>query len=60
MAQNNDGGKWLVWKDRLAIMAVIVILLVFLLMMFLDSIMNIQCTAWEFFTFQCNRFDAHY
>ena len=60
--KSNEGRneKWLVWKDRLAIMAVVIILAALVLMMFMDSIMNFQCSAWQFITFECNRFDAKF
>ena len=52
--------KWLVWKDRLAIILVIVILAGLVLLFFLDTIINFQCSAWQFFTFECNRLDAEF
>ena len=58
-----DDGKstrWATIKDRLAITAVIIALLLFVLMAALDSITNFQCSAWQFITFECNRFDAEF
>ena len=47
-------------KYRLS-MAGIVLLLAFLVfMMFADSVVNFQCSAWETITFKCNRFDAKF
>ena len=52
--------RWATIKDRLAISAVIILLLVILLMAGLDAITNFQCSAWQFITFECNRFDADF
>ena len=58
---SHDDGKstrWATIKDRLAIAAVIIALLLYVLMAILDSIVNFQCSPWQFITFECNRFDA--
>jgi hypothetical protein len=47
-----------VLKDRLAMAAVIVVLLLLLFSMFEGSIMNFQCSFTEFLSFKCNRYDA--
>jgi hypothetical protein len=50
-----NSGRWAVIKDRLAIIAVI---LVFAILMFLimdGSFTNFRCTFAEFVTFECNR-----
>lgn len=52
--------RWATIKDRLAIAAVIIALLLFVLIVALDSVMNFQCSAWQFITFECNRFDADF
>ena len=65
MSKDKEGDKtrnekWLVWKDRLAIIGVIVVLIALVLIFFLDTIINFQCSAWQFFTFECNRLDAEF
>ena len=47
-------------KDRLSMVGVVLILLVLVLMMIDGSIMNFQCSLWEFVTFECNRWDASF
>lgn len=56
----DKSSKWASLKDRLAIGAVILFLLLFVLMVALDSVMNFQCSAWQFIMFECNRFDAEF
>jgi hypothetical protein len=50
--------RWAVFKDRLAIVGVIVSLLLLFYFMFDGAIMNFQCSFTEFLSFKCNRYDA--
>ena len=50
-----QGGRWASIKDRLAIVAVILVLAFLVFMMFDGSITNFRCTFAEFVTFECNR-----
>jgi hypothetical protein len=63
-AENLDkqqyGERWAVFKDRLGIAAVILVLVLFLFMMIDGSIMNFQCSFVQFVTFECNRCDASF
>ena len=52
------GGRWASVKDRLAIVAVILVLAFLVFMMIDGSIENFRCRFIEFITFQCNRWDA--
>src|SRR5947208_7980941 len=45
--------RWAVFKDRLAIVSVIVVLLILLFLMIDGSIENYRCRFTEFITFQC-------
>ena len=47
--------RWAGIKDRLAIVAVILVLAFLVFMMFDGSITNFRCTFAEFVTFECNR-----
>lgn len=49
------GTRWAGLKDRLAIVAVILVLAFLVFMMFDGSITNFRCTFAEFVTFECNR-----
>ena len=53
--RENGKSRWAVVKDRLAIVAVILVLAFFVLMMIDGSIENFRCTFAEFVTFECNR-----
>lgn len=53
--QQEDGGRLAVVKDRLAIVAVILVLALFLFFMIDGSIMNFRCSFVEYITFVCNR-----
>lgn len=48
-------GRWAAMKDRLAIVAVILVLAFLVFMMFDGSFTNFRCTFAEFVTFECNR-----
>lgn len=48
-------GRWAKIKDRLAIVAVILVLALLGFMMVDGSIVNFRCTFAEFVTFECNR-----
>jgi len=54
---HNDAGKgrWAGLKDRLAIVAVILMLIILGFMMIDGSIVNFRCTFAEFVTLECNR-----
>jgi len=47
--------RWAGIKDRLAIIAVVMVLAFLVFMMFDGSITNFRCTFAEFVTFECNR-----
>jgi hypothetical protein len=55
LGRQQGGGRWAVIKDRLAIVAVIVVLALFLFFMIDGSIMNFRCSFVQFITFECNR-----
>jgi hypothetical protein len=55
LGRQQGGGRWAVLKDRLAIGAVILVLLLFFFLMIDGSIMNFRCSFVEFITFECNR-----
>ena len=48
-------GRWARVRDRLAIVAVVLVLAFLVFMMFDGSITNFRCTFAEFVTFECNR-----
>lgn len=48
-------GRWAAIKDRLAIVAVVLVLAFLVFMMFDGAIVNFRCTFAEFITFECNR-----
>ena len=48
-------GRWARVSDRLAIVAVVLVLAFLVFMMFDGSITNFRCTFAEFVTFECNR-----
>ena len=58
--KDSKSTKWAGIKDRLAIAGAIVLFFVLIFMMFSGSIMNFQCSTWQFISFQCNRFDAEF
>ena len=51
-------GRWAVIKDRLAIVAVILVLAFLVFLMIDGSIENFRCSFVQFITFECNRWDA--
>lgn len=53
-------GRWATIKDRLAIVAVILVLLFLVFMMVDGSIENLSCSFADFITFECNRWDARW
>jgi len=55
LGRQQSAGRWAVIKDRLAIVAVILVLLLFIFLMIDGSIMNFRCSLVEFVTFECNR-----
>ena len=55
LGRQQGGGRWAVIKDRLAIVAVILFLALFIFLMIDGSIMNFRCSFVEFITFVCNR-----
>ena len=52
--------RWATFKDRLAIVSVVVALLLLLFLMIDGSIENYQCTFTEFISFKCNRWNARF
>lgn len=48
-------GRWAAIKDKLAIVAVILVLALLVFMMLDGAIVNFRCTFAEFITFECNR-----
>lgn len=48
-------GRWATLKDRLAIVAVILVLALLAFLMVDGSIVNFRCTFAEFVTLECNR-----
>jgi hypothetical protein len=55
LGRQPGGGRFAVIKDRLAIVAVILVLLLFMFFMIDGSIMNFRCSFVEFITLECNR-----
>jgi len=53
-----QSGRWASVKDRLAIVAVVLVLAFLVFMMIDGAIENFRCTFAQFITFQCNRWDA--
>lgn len=53
-----QSGRWAVVKDRLAIVAVILVLAFLVFLMIDGSIENFRCSFVQFITFECNRWDA--
>jgi len=51
---------WDVLKFRLTIALVVIVLLGLVFMMVDGSIINFQCSFWDFITFECNRWDASF
>jgi hypothetical protein len=58
VGQRPQSGRWAVLKDRLAIVAVILVLAFLVFMMIDGSIENFRCSFVQFITFECNRWDA--
>ena len=56
--QGQARGRWAVIKDRLAIVAVILVLAFLVFLMIDGSIENFRCSFVQFITFECNRWDA--
>ncbi len=54
-AAGPKSGRWAKIKDRLAIVAVVLVLAFLVFMMFDGAIVNFRCTFAEFITFECNR-----
>jgi hypothetical protein len=50
--------RWAVIRDRLALVAVILVLAFLVFMMIDGSIENLRCSFVQFITFECNRWDA--
>ena len=48
-------GRWAAIKDRLAIVAVVLVLAILVFLMLDGSFVNFRCTFGEFVTFECNR-----
>jgi hypothetical protein len=55
LGRKQDGGRWAVVKDRVAIGAVILVLALLLFLMIDGSIMNFRCSFVQYITFVCNR-----
>ncbi|MBG06403.1 MAG: hypothetical protein CMM59_20270 [Rhodospirillaceae bacterium] len=55
--KQNDGTRpdWRAVKDRLTIVAVLVVLLCVVFMMLDMAVINFQCSFGDFITFECNR-----
>lgn len=60
--QKNAGfdNSWAAWKDRLAIIGVVVALLLVFVFMFTDASINFQCSVTDFVLMKCNRFDRRF
>ena len=56
--QEPQESKWVIIKYRLSIVAVVVVLLLLVLMMIDGSVMNFQCSLYDFLSFECNRWDT--
>lgn len=54
-AEVPKSGRRAAIKDRLAIVAVVLVLAFLVFMMFDGAIVNFRCTFAEFITFECNR-----
>ena len=54
-AEGPKSGRWAAIKDRLAIVAVVLVLAFLVFMMFDGAIVNFRCTFAEFVTLECNR-----
>lgn len=54
-ARGPGSGRWAAIKDRLAIVAVVLVLAFIVFMMLDGAIVNFRCTFGEFITFECNR-----
>jgi hypothetical protein len=50
--------KWAVFKDRLAIVLVVLSVLALFFLLIDGAIVNFRCSLWQFITFECNRWDA--
>ena len=50
-----EGGRWASFKDRLAILAVILVLALLGFLLMDGWVENYRCTFAEFVTFECNR-----
>lgn len=48
-------GRWAAIKDRLAIVAAVLVLAILVFLMLDGSFVNFRCTFAEFVTFECNR-----
>ena len=55
LGPQQDGGRWAVVKDRLAIAAVILVLLLLIFLMIDGWVVNFRCSLVEHITFVCNR-----
>jgi len=55
LGRRKDGGRWAAVKDRLAIVAVILVLALLMFFMIDGSIVNFRCSFVEHITFVCNR-----
>ncbi len=55
MSNSGDDGRWLPIKDRLAVMAVLVALLLLLFKKLEQAVINFRCSFGDFITFDCNR-----
>ena len=50
-----ESRRWSVFKDRLAILALILVLAFLVFIIFDGWVVNFRCTFGEFVTFECNR-----
>ena len=55
LGPQQGGGRWPVIKDRLAIAAVILVLLLLIFLMIDGWVVNFRCSLVEHITFVCNR-----
>lgn len=55
LGPGQDGGRWAEIKDRLAMAAVVLILLLLIFLMIDGWIVNFRCSLVEHITFVCNR-----
>lgn len=58
--QEAQESKWVMIKYRLSIAAVIGVLVLLGLMMVDGSVMNFQCSIYDFLSFECNRWDTEF